>query len=122
MLIGVCAETLACSKSSGYVNTVAVVPAIAPAVNRAAICAPSDVSCSDIPNARSAIAWYHGNTAKVVAEYGKIRTTAAPVPLQSAPIPSVCAIRDATCHATDEGIFGVVTPPPITAFTPLALT
>jgi hypothetical protein len=57
-----CAAERACSKSKGYVNTVAVVPASAPATNRVAIPPPSGS-----PTADTSAEWYMGNTAKVVA-------------------------------------------------------
>ena len=57
-----CAADLACRRSSGYVNTVAVVPASAPAANLVAMS-----PLSGVPNACARAALYMGYTAKVVA-------------------------------------------------------
>ena len=79
--------------------TVAVVPASAPARNRAAMVRPEEVSSPRTPNAAFSASTYAGKTANVVALYGRMRTTAAPVPRHSATAPSSLAIREATDHA-----------------------
>ena len=77
----------------------AVVPASAPARNRAATVRPEAASSPRVPSAAFSASTYAGKTANVVALYGRMRTTAAPVPRHSATAPSCLAIRDATDHA-----------------------
>jgi hypothetical protein len=84
-----CAASLACNKSNGYVSTVAVAPASAPATNlvrtsptggdlsSSPLCFPTASLSARTSNAAASAALYALNVPNVVALYGNIRTTAA---------------------------------------------